>query len=152
MSGAAGIGDTTGAPSSPYGGAVRAASIGAIAASDAPGMTTTPRSIFYLAVPGVLLALTSGCMTMYLPKVNLHPVEMRLTPSAPVFCGPGGVGPIWSPPEVTTPGCCRRSCDPCQPGPCCEGNPLQPIDPFGWLKSGSMGTQVVDPVGWVFGL
>jgi hypothetical protein len=29
---------------------------------------------------------------------------------------------------------------------------LQPIDPFGWLRVGSLGTQEIDPVGWVFGL
>ena len=49
----------------------------------------------------------------------------------------------------------HRSCDPCNSyGPCSDlaGAPLQPIDPFGWLRGGSMGTQEIDPVGWVFGL
>ena len=90
----------------------------------------------------------SGCFpTFYLPKLGYERLEIKLSPPDPVLSGPGGVGPIWATPEVTGP----NGCTPC--GTCCPpGNPLQPIDPFGWLKHGSMGTQEIDPIGWVFGI
>jgi hypothetical protein len=90
----------------------------------------------------------SGCFpTVYLPKLGYERLEIKLSPPDPILSGPGGVGPIWATPEVTSP----SGCNPC--GTCCPpGNPLQPIDPFGWLKHGSMGTQEVDPIGWVFGI
>lgn len=109
-------------------------------------MTQYARLIFCL----LLLGATglSGCAsTMYIPKLGFERLEMKLTPSDPVLSREGGVGPIWSTPEVTSP----AGCNPC--GTCCPpGNPLQPIDPFGWLKYGSMGSQEVDPFGWVFGI
>ena len=50
------------------------------------------------------VTLLSGCFpTVYLPRMAIERVDVRLTPADPVFTSPGGGGPIWAPPEVTTP-------------------------------------------------
>lgn len=94
------------------------------------------------------VTLLSGCFpTLYVPKLGIERIELKLTPGDPVLTGPGGAGPLWSVPEVSSP----AGCNPC--GTCCPpGNPLQPVDPFGWIRFGSMGTQEIDPVGWVLGI
>ena len=96
----------------------------------------------------------SGCFpTVYLPKFGFDRLEVPLRPAEPVFAGQGSSGPIWGTPEVSNVGNCCPT-DPCNPcGGCCPpGHPLQPIDPFGWLRAGDQGSQVIDPIGWVFGL
>lgn len=99
---------------------------------------------------------SSGCFpTVYVPKLQFDRVAVRPVISEPVMAGPGSIGPIFSMPRITNPcqkcGPCGTSCSPC--GDCgCVGSPMQPVDPFGWLRSGSLGSQEVDPVGWVFGL
>lgn len=91
------------------------------------------------------VTLLSGCFpTLYMPKFGFERIEINITPADPVMLGPGGAGPIWSTPEVSSP----SGCNPC----CPPGGPLQPIDPFGWIRHGSMGTQEIDPLGWVFGI
>ncbi len=102
-----------------------------------------------LLLPAVLCL--SGCWpTLYVPKLQMQRIEVKLHPGDPVFSGPGGAGPIWSVPEVTMPGC--GSCGSCESGCCPPSTPHQPIDPFGWMRSGSAGTHVVDPVGWMIGI
>lgn len=99
------------------------------------------------------MTLCSGCFpTVHLPRLGMERVEIRLTPADPTWSGPGGGGPIWAPPEVVTPGCCNHNCaDPCDA--CAQpSTPLQPVDPFGWLRAGDQGTQVMDPIGWVIGI
>lgn len=110
-------------------------------------MTRTAHHIRWIVLLGCTTFL-SGCFpTFYLPRFGYERIEYKLTPADPIMSGPGGVGPIWSTPEVNG----ASACDPC--ATCCPpGSPLQPIDPFGWLKYGSMGTQEVDPIGWVFGI
>lgn len=102
----------------------------------------------------VLIAMfgLSGCAyPIRVPKLGLQykSVSLPLLPGDPVFVGPGGSGPVWSPPEVVSPGSgCGDAC-----GSCCNPTlPLEPFDPFGWLRVGSQGTQEIDPVGWLFGL
>ena len=97
------------------------------------------------------VTLLSGCFpTVYLPRMAIERVDVRLTPADPVFTSPGGGGPIWAPPEVTTP-CCEDPCNSC--GPCGQpSTPLQPVDPFGWIRAGDRGTHVMDPIGWVIGI
>ena len=91
------------------------------------------------------VTLLSGCTTpLYLPRLGLERIELPLKPPDPVMTNPGGAGPIWATPSVSAP----RGCDPC----CPPGHPVQPIDPFGWIRFGSMGTQEIDPLGWVFGI
>ena len=115
--------------------------------------------VIMLALLGVC-ACSSGCgQAVLVPKIQFDHIARRPLFAEPVYAGPGGIGPIFSLPRITTP-CrtcdpCGNSCNPCGDcGPCggCVGYPVQPIDPFGWLRSGSMGTQEIDPVGWVFGL
>jgi hypothetical protein len=117
------------------------------------------KAVITLALLGTI-ACSSGCArTVLIPKIGFDNIAVRPHFSEPVFAGPGSIGPIFSMPRITTPckSCdpCGNSCDPCGScGPCggLAGAPLQPIDPFGWLRGGSMGTQEIDPVGWVFGL
>ena len=116
------------------------------------------KAVITLALLGSI-ACSSGChRTLYVPKVQFDHIALRPPFAQPVFAGPGSIGPIFPMPRIVTP---CKSCDPCgnQYGPCREcgpcggaGSPLQPIHPFGWLRGGSMGTQEIDPVGWVFGL
>ncbi len=104
------------------------------------------------------LSLLSGCCPrVYIPKIGFQRIDVKLCPADPVFVGCGGAGPIWAPPEVTSP--CRvvpedpcNPCDPCRSGCNPPTLPLQPVDPFGWIGHGSMGTQEIDPIGWVFGI
>lgn len=97
------------------------------------------------------LGISSGCVhSIRVPKVTFHVESMSLPvlPGDPVFVGPGSSGPVWSPPEVISPSACG---DPC--GSCCgPSTPLEPFDPFGWLRVGDLGTQQIDPVGWIFGI
>lgn len=99
-----------------------------------------------------MLLPLSGCVqSICVPKITFHvdSVSLPLLPGDPVFVGPGSSGPIWSPPEVISPS--AGGCDPC--GPCSNPTvPLEPFDPFGWLRIGSLGTQQIDPVGWIFGI
>ena len=105
------------------------------------------RTIVFLS----LLLPLSGCVhSICVPKITFHveSVTMPLLPGDPVFVGPASNGPIWSPPEVISPSGC---CVPC--GSCCNPTvPLEPIDPFGWLTTGAMGSPKIDPIGWVFGI
>lgn len=119
--------------------------------------------VIRLALLG-LLVCSSGCArTVMMPKIGFDHVAVRPPFAEPVFAGPGSIGPIFSMPRIITPchscgpsgNSCGSSCDPCHScGPCggMAGAPLQPIDPFGWLRVGSLGTHEIDPVGWVFGL
>lgn len=117
------------------------------------------QTVITLALLGTV-ACSSGCArTVLIPKIGFDHIVVRPHFAEPVFAGPGSIGPIFSMPRIVTPckGCgpSGNSCDPCNSyGPCGDlaGAPLQPIDPFGWLRGGSMGTQEIDPVGWVFGL
>ena len=111
-----------------------------------------PASLFLAALLAV--SFCGGCFpTVYIPRLGMERLELRLTPPDPVYTNLGGGGPIWAPPEVVTPGCCDNNCsDPCNS---CGGNPsipLQPIDPLGWWRAGDRGTQVMDPIGWVIGI
>lgn len=111
-----------------------------------------PRATIRLVLLGTVACL-SGCFpTVYVPKLQFEHIAVRPHFAQPVYTGPGSIGPIWSTPRVTLPGqCCDPCGDPC--GSCCgPSSPLQPIDPFGWLRVGSKGSHEVDPVGWVFGL
>lgn len=105
----------------------------------------------HLGIVATMLAVSSGCCsgpTLILPKVALERCDWPKHPD-PVFIGPGGAGPIFSEPHIVHgPACCKSPCGGC----CPPGRPVQPIDPFGWLKQGSQGTQVVDPIGWVTGI
>lgn len=102
----------------------------------------------FLLLTVILTTVPTGCAhTVHLPRVALERVDYRLRPADPVYCGPGGGGPVFAPPEVTNP----RSCDPCSQ--CVQPSmPLQPVDPLGWLRAGDRGTQVVDPIGWMIGI
>jgi hypothetical protein len=104
--------------------------------------------IIRLVLLGTIVG-AGGCFpTIYVPKVQVDRIALKPLLKDPVYAGPGGIGPIFSMPKINYPGKC---CPPC--GDCCApSSPLQPVDPFGWLKSGSMGSQEIDPVGWVFGL
>ncbi len=107
------------------------------------------QSIHKLAA-AISLVCLSGCFTghqLILPRIKFDPVDWPKHPD-PVFIGPGGAGPIFSEPHIVAgPNCCN----PC--GGCCPpGRPVQPIDPFGWLKQGSQGSQIVDPIGWITGI
>lgn len=106
-------------------------------------------SLFLTAL--LTMSVAGGCFpTVYLPRLQVDRVDVRLTPAEPTWSGPGGGGPIWAPPEVTTP-CCEDPCSSC--GPCGQpSTPLQPVDPFGWLRAGDQGTQVMDPIGWIIGI
>jgi len=104
-----------------------------------------------IVIFNLLLPLTGCVHSICVPKVSFHveSISMPLLPGDPVYVGPGSNGPIWSPPEVISPsGGCGAACNSC----CNPTVPLEPFDPFGWLKVGSLGTQEIDPVGWVFGL
>lgn len=119
------------------------------------------KAVITLALLG-MVACSSGCAkTILIPKIGFDNIAVRPHFAEPVFAGPGSIGPIFSMPRIVTPckSCgpcdpCGNPCDPCNRGPCdgLAGAPLQPIDPFGWLRGGSMGTQEIDPVGWIFGL
>lgn len=111
------------------------------------------RALYIIAVLSAVSL--SGCHpTVYVPKFGFDRLALDLRPADPVFSGPGSSGPIWAPPEVVNVGNCRpqNSCDPCSGGCSQPSHPLQPIDPFGWLRAGTAGSQFIDPVGWVFGL
>jgi len=105
------------------------------------------RAIRNLILIGTLLPMCGCFPTLYVPKLGYDRIELRLTPADPVFTGPGGSGPIFSLPAVQSGGCCESEC-----GGCCPSSPLQPIDPFGWLRYGNQGTHEVDPVGWILGI
>lgn len=106
-------------------------------------------SIQRLAIAGLVMCLT-GCITqsqIILPRIKFDPVDWPKHPD-PVYIGPGGAGPIFSEPHIVSP---SNGCNAC--GGCCPpGRPVQPIDPFGWLKQGSQGSQIVDPIGWITGI
>ncbi|MFP6764234.1 MAG: hypothetical protein VB858_11465, partial [Planctomycetaceae bacterium] len=112
------------------------------------GSVLSVQTLTSLTLAVCLATVLTGCaQTIHLPRVGMERVAFRLRPADPVYSGPGGGGPIFAPPEVTIPRCC----DPCSE--CVQPSiPLQPIDPFGWLRAGDRGTQVVDPVGWMIGI
>lgn len=115
------------------------------------GASVISRAAGTIVLFSLLLPLGGCAHSICVPKIKfqVESLSMPLLPGDPVFVGPGGSGPIWSPPEVISPG--GGCCDPC--GSCCNPTvPLEPFDPFGWLRVGSQGTQEIDPVGWVFGI
>ena len=116
------------------------------------------KTVITLALLGTV-ACSSGCArTVLIPKIGFDHIVVRPHFAEPVFAGPGSIGPIFSMPRIVTPckscGPCGNSCSSCDPcnsyGPCGDlaGAPLQPIDPFVWLRGGSMSTQEIDP-GWL---
>lgn len=107
------------------------------------------RSRYISAVCCMLLLVLGGCAGDHLliPKIKFHPVDWPKHPD-PVFIGPGGAGPIFSEPHVMSGPGCGNQCGNC----CPPSRPVQPIDPFGWLKQGSQGSQIVDPIGWITGI
>ena len=108
------------------------------------------RGAVYFSLLMSVAAGLSGCLSgpqLILPRLKLEKIDCPQLPD-PVFSGPGGVGPIFNEPHIVTSGGCGNSCGNC----CPPSRPVQPIDPFGWLRSGSQGSQIVDPLGWIIGI
>ena len=105
------------------------------------------RSARAIALFSLLLPLSGCVQSICVPKISVQvdPISVPILPGDPVFVGPSSNGPIWSPPEVISPGGACGSC-------CNPSVPLEPFDPFGWLTTGAMGSPKIDPVGWVFGI
>ncbi len=108
------------------------------------------RRVVYFSLMLSLTAGLTGCCSgpsLILPRLKLEKIDCPQLPD-PVFAGPGGVGPIFNEPHIITGGGCKKPCESC----CPPSRPVQPIDPFGWLQSGTQGSQIVDPLGWIIGI
>lgn len=105
------------------------------------------RAVYFSLFLSVAAGLTGCAGPTLMPTLKFERIDYPTLPD-PIFAGPGGVGPIFNEPHIVTSGGCKNSCEGC----CPPSRPVQPIDPFGWLKSGSQGSQIVDPLGWIIGI